>query len=63
MEAVEAIYAHHVLQGLATFETMPPPASELEARRETVVSAGNSWAPDRSVSDHLYTGRCGRSVG
>ncbi|AZO21810.1 MULTISPECIES: hypothetical protein [unclassified Mesorhizobium] len=39
---MEAIYAHHVLHGLATFETMPPQASELEARRETVVLAGTA---------------------
>jgi L-amino acid N-acyltransferase YncA len=40
MEAVQAIYAHHVRYGLATFEEEPPTASELNARRETVVTAG-----------------------
>lgn len=40
MQAVQAIYAHHVLHGLATFEEMPPPASELNTRREAVIAAG-----------------------
>lgn len=40
MQAVQAIYAHHVLHGLATFEEEPPTAGELNARRESVVAAG-----------------------
>lgn len=32
MQAVQAIYAHHVLHGLATFEEEPPTAGELNAR-------------------------------
>ena len=40
MQAVQAIYAHHVLYGLATFEKEPPAANELNARREGVVAAG-----------------------
>ena len=40
MNAVQAIYAHHVLTGLATFEETPPTVSELKARRETAVAAG-----------------------
>jgi L-amino acid N-acyltransferase YncA/uncharacterized protein YjiS (DUF1127 family) len=40
MQAVQAIYAHHVLHGLATFEEVPPTEIELNARREVVIAAG-----------------------
>lgn len=40
MQAVQEIYAHYVLRGLATFEEDPPKASELDARRESVIAAG-----------------------
>ena len=40
MQAVQAIYAHHVLHGLATFEEEPPTANELNVRRESVIAAG-----------------------
>jgi len=38
--AIQAIYSHHVLHGLATFEEAPPSARELLARRETLLAAG-----------------------
>jgi phosphinothricin acetyltransferase len=40
MAAVQAIYAHHVLHGLASFEEEPPPVSELLARRAAVLVLG-----------------------
>ncbi len=40
MPAVQAIYAHHVLHGLATFEEAPPSASELMKRRDAVLELG-----------------------
>lgn len=40
MAAVQAIYAHHVLRGLATFEELPPTHEELLARRAAVVATG-----------------------
>lgn len=40
MEAVLAIYAHHVLHGLATFEETPPALDEMKARRAGVLAAG-----------------------
>jgi len=36
--AVHAIYSHHVLLGLASFEEQPPSAAELRRRYEEVVS-------------------------
>ena len=38
VEAITAIYAHHVLHGTGTFETDPPSAAEMAARRADVLS-------------------------
>jgi len=40
MAAVQAIYAHHVLYGLATFEEVPPTVADMVARRAGVLAAG-----------------------
>ncbi len=40
MNAVTAIYAHHVLNGLASFETEPPDATEMRRRRADVLAKG-----------------------
>jgi L-amino acid N-acyltransferase YncA len=40
MTAVQRIYAHHVLHGLATFEEIPPSVHEIMARRISVLAAG-----------------------
>jgi L-amino acid N-acyltransferase YncA len=40
MMAVQAIYAHHVLHGLASFEETPPSVQEIAARRAAVLSQG-----------------------
>jgi L-amino acid N-acyltransferase YncA len=40
MSAVQRIYAHHVLHGLATFEEIPPSVHEIMARRISVLEAG-----------------------
>ena len=40
MATVQAIYAHHVLHGRATFEEVPPSVDELLARRAAVLAAG-----------------------
>ncbi|MES2532858.1 MAG: N-acetyltransferase family protein [Pseudomonadota bacterium] len=36
--AIAAIYAHHVLNGTGTFETEPPTAADMAARRADVLS-------------------------
>ncbi len=38
--AMHAIYAHHVFNGLGTFETEPPDAAEMFGRYRAVVDAG-----------------------
>jgi phosphinothricin acetyltransferase len=40
LAAVQRIYAHHVLYGLATFEEVPPSVDELAARRSAVLGLG-----------------------
>jgi phosphinothricin acetyltransferase len=40
MRAVQAIYAGHVLHGVATFEEVPPSIDELLARRACVIASG-----------------------
>ena len=38
VEAIAAIYAHHVLHGTGTFETEPPTSADMAARRADVLS-------------------------
>jgi len=40
LSAVVAIYAHHVLNGLASFETEPPDEREMRRRRDDVLARG-----------------------
>jgi L-amino acid N-acyltransferase YncA len=43
LAAMQAIYAHHVLHGLATFEEVPPGLAEIARRREEVTARGLPW--------------------
>lgn len=40
---IQQIYAWHVLNGLATFETEPPTAEEMLARLAKVQESGGFW--------------------
>jgi phosphinothricin acetyltransferase len=40
LPAIAAIYAHHVLTGTGTFETVPPTLEEMSARRADVLAKG-----------------------
>jgi len=40
VQAIQRIYAFHVLHGLASFEEVPPTTTEMAARREAVVASG-----------------------
>ncbi|HET6519787.1 MAG TPA: GNAT family N-acetyltransferase [Geminicoccaceae bacterium] len=40
LPAIRAIYAHHVLYGLASFEEVPPDVAELARRRAEVLARG-----------------------
>lgn len=43
MAAVQAIYARHVLEGIATFEIEPPHVDEMMARRAATLAKGLPW--------------------
>jgi L-amino acid N-acyltransferase YncA len=43
MAAVQAIYARHVLHGLASFEEEPPSIEEMRLRRQQVLERGLPW--------------------
>lgn len=40
MAAIQTIYAHYVLHGIATFEETPPSVDDMISRRNTVTAAG-----------------------
>jgi len=40
LPAIAAIYAHHVLHGLASFELLPPDVNEMARRRAEVLARG-----------------------
>lgn len=57
LPAVQAIYAHHVLHGLATFEEVPPSVAELGARRAAVLAHGLPYlvaAIDGAIVGYCY---------
>jgi phosphinothricin acetyltransferase len=57
MDAVTAIYAHHVLHGLASFETEAPDAAEMRRRRADVMKKGLPYliaTDDDAVLGYAY---------
>lgn len=57
MDAVTAIYAHHVLHGLASFETDAPDGAEMRRRRADVVAKGLPYliaTDDDAVFGYAY---------
>jgi phosphinothricin acetyltransferase len=40
LQQVQAIYAHHVLHGVASFELRPPDTAEIAQRRQAIVERG-----------------------
>lgn len=60
MERVQAIYAHHVLHGTASFEELPPDLMEMQRRRDAVLEAGLPYlVAERggTVIGYAYAGR------
>ena len=65
MAAVQAIYAPHVLQGLATFEEQPPDLSEMSRRRDVVLALGLPFLVARqggAVVGYCYAGATQRGL-
>lgn len=57
MAAVQRIYAHHVLNGLATFEEVPPDLGEMLARRAKLLGLGLPFLAaetDGTVAGYAY---------
>ena len=57
LPAVQAIYAHHVLHGRATFEEVPPTCENLLSRRAAVLAAGLPYLVaelDGEVAGYCY---------
>jgi len=40
IQAIQAVYAHHVLHGLASFEVEPPTVAEMHSRFDAITAAG-----------------------
>lgn len=57
LPAIQFIYAHHVLYGLASFEEVPPGVDELRTRMATVRAAGLPYLVaevDGAVAGYAY---------
>src|SRR5579883_1693794 len=57
--AIAAIYGHHVLHGVASFEEVPPPVEEIARRRGDIVGRGLPYlVAERagSVLGYCYAG-------
>lgn len=50
---IAAIYAHHVLHGVATFEVEPPDAAEMARRIAHVLTGGYPWLVARDGSGKI----------
>lgn len=50
---IAAIYAHHVLHGVATFEIEPPHAEDMARRIAKIVDAGHPWLVARDAAGEL----------
>ncbi|MFT3974981.1 MAG: GNAT family N-acetyltransferase [Amaricoccus sp.] len=60
MDAVQAIYAAHVLEGLATFEEVPPDTAEMARRFAEVTDLGLPWLVAEAggrLLGYAYAGR------
>lgn len=57
--AIQAIYAWHVVNGIASFETEPPSVADLAGRRAAVLAQGLPWLVakrDGRVAGYCYLG-------
>src|SRR3546814_8657271 len=57
--AIQAIYAHHVLHGLGSFEEIPPDVAEIARRRADVLGLGLPYLVaelDGRILGYAYAG-------
>ena len=58
LPAIQAIYAHHVLHGLATFEEVPPGVEELRRRHADITDRGLPYLAAMRGGEVLGYGYC-----
>jgi len=58
LAAIHAIYAHHVLLGLATFEEVPPDVEEMRRRHQDVTGRGLPYLVAVARGEILGYGYC-----
>ena len=58
LPAIQAIYAHHVLHGLASFEEVPPSVEEMRRRYEEVTRQGLPYLVAEERGEILGYGYC-----
>jgi len=58
LPAIQAIYAHHVLNGLASFEEVPPSVEEMRRRYEDVTRQGFPYLAAEEKGEILGYGYC-----
>jgi L-amino acid N-acyltransferase YncA len=56
--AIQAIYAHHVLHGLASFEETPPSVQEMRGRFDEVTARGLPYLAAEESGEVLGYGYC-----
>src|SRR5690606_30810390 len=57
MQAIQRIYAHHVLHGTATFEEIPPSVQDMQARPAAIVAQGMPYLVaqlDEAIVGYCY---------
>ncbi len=59
LPAIQAIYAHHVAQGLASFEEVPPDVEEMRRRFATLTEAGFPYLVAEAEGQVLGYSYCG----
>ena len=55
---IQAIYAYHVMHGLASFEERPPPVEEMRRRYEDVTGRGLPYLAAEEAGEVLGYGYC-----
>ena len=58
LAAIQSIYAHHVLHGLASFEEEPPPLQEIRRRYDDVIARGLPYVAAEDAGEVLGYGYC-----
>ena len=56
--AIQSIYAHHVLHGLASFEEEPPSVAEMRSRYDNIVAGGFPYLVAEEAGEVLGYGYC-----